>query len=112
MEFDKYGKTIFRVKLNAAEQKALDDEIKKSFESFDRAHWNEIDAMILWVLHSVCGWGPKRLREFYDAFGPEFEKLLKRYEMDATEGMWLCTQQLKEYGVDLDEWDRERKTSA
>lgn len=111
-EFDKCGNTIFRVKLNSAEKKALDAEIKKSFEEFDRAHWMEIDAMILWVMKEKLGFGHKRLREFYDGFGPLFEALLKRYEMNATEGMWLCTQRLKEYGVDLEQWDKERSERA
>lgn len=110
MDFDKHRNTIFRVKLNSAERKALDAEIAKSFEEFDKEHWLEIDAMVLWVLRERFGWGHKRLREFYDAFGPEFEGLLKRYEMSGHDGIWLCTQRLKEYGVDLEEWEKEKET--
>ena len=109
MDFDKHGNTIFRVKLNSAERKALDAEIAKSFEEFDKEHWLEIDAMVLWVLRERFGWGHKRLRDFYDAFGPVFEGLLKRYEMSGEDGMWLCTHRLKEYGVDLEEWAKEKE---
>ena len=108
MDFDRSGSTIFRVKLNSAERKALNAEIDKSYEAYDIEHWMEIDAMVLWVLHTKFGWGHKRLREFYDSFGPAFEELLKRYEMKGEEGIWLCTKQLKDYGVDLEEWGKER----
>jgi hypothetical protein len=50
------------------------------------------------------------LRDFYDAFGPEFEGLLTRYEMPVKDGIWLCAQRLKEYGINLEEWEKEKET--
>ena len=112
MLFDKSGKVIFRVKLTSAEQKALDEYIKKACEEYDREHCMEIDAMVLWALKEGFGWETEQLREFYDLFGPLFEELLERYEMTSTEGIWLCTHRLKESGIDLEQWDKERKANG
>jgi hypothetical protein len=109
MIIKKSGSHIFGAELTNAERKAMDIEIQKSMAEYDKANWMEIDAMVLWVLRTKFGWGPKRLREFYDGFVPEFEALLERYEMDPSSGIWLCTKQLKDYGVDLEQWEKERK---
>lgn len=36
--------------------------------------------------------------------------LLKRYEMDDSDTVWLCTHKLKEYGLDIEQWNKEVKT--
>ena len=64
--------------------------------------------MVLWVLHEQLGWGETRLRRFYDNFAGELDALVKRYEMDEEDKVWLCTQKLKDYGIDIEQWDKER----
>lgn len=100
----KAGGKVYGAVLSSAEQKALDIEIQKQIAENWRKHEIEVDAMILWTLHEVFGFGPKRLREFYDKSAVAFEDLARRYEMDDTDQAWLCTHKLKEYGIDIEEW--------
>lgn len=103
------------VTLNAAEQRALDKEIKKQCAEFDRKNSREIVAMFLWVSHEVFGHGPKRMKRQYKKFNTELKKLLERYEMDDTDGAWLCTYKLNQYlarhGTCLDDWYEENDDS-
>ncbi|WP_347563639.1 hypothetical protein [Pseudoflavonifractor sp. 524-17] len=82
-------------------------EIQRQLAEYDQKHLAEIDAMILWVLHDQFGFGPKRLRKFYDSFRVCIDELVKRYEMDAGDDVWLCTKMLKQVGVDVEQWHKE-----
>ena len=108
MRIKKAAGKIFGADLTAAERKAMNLEIERQLAEYTRAHGLEIDAIILWVLHAQLGCGPKRLRRFYDRFNEERDALLKRYEMDEDDEVWLCTFLLKKLGVDIEQWDRER----
>ena len=93
--------------MSAAEKKAMDLEIQRQLAEYDRKHLVEIDAMILWVLHARFGFGPKRLRQYYDSFRACTNELIERYQMDAGDDVWLCTQMLKRIGVDIEQWHKE-----
>ncbi len=99
---------IFGAELTDAEQKAMLIEIRKQLASYGKKHERETDAIILWVLHTEFGFGPERLRRFYDAFAPCVNELIKRYELDDDDQAWICTYKLKEYGIDLEQWGKER----
>lgn len=88
-------------------EKAMDLEIQRQLAEYDRKHLVEIDAMILWVLHERFGFGPKRLRQYYDSFRACTNELVERYQMDAGDDIWLCTQMLKRIGVDVEQWHKE-----
>ena len=74
---------------------------------YDRMHENEIDAMMLLALHKLAGFGPKRLKEFYCGFQPMLQQLLQDYNAGVSETEWVCTQALKDYGIDISEWRAE-----
>lgn len=93
--------------LSKAERKAMEMEIQKQLAEYDRKHANELDALILWLLHEEFGFGKKRLRRFYDRFGPALDELVGRYELDDDDKVWLCTRKLKEQGIDISQWRRE-----
>ena len=103
----KSGKKVFGANLTSAESKALDIEIKKRIAEFNKKNINEMDAVILWTLHDKFGFGKRRLRKFYDAFFVSIHELCSRYEMDENDQIWLCTQKLKDYGVDIQEWNHD-----
>ena len=105
----KSGGRVFGARLTNAEQKAIEIEARKAMAEYTRLHRRELQAMRLWVLHERFGFGLKRLREYHDIFDPAIEELARRYEMDETEDddIWLCSQKLAEYGVDLEEWEKE-----
>lgn len=108
MRVKKSGGRVYGAYMSAAEKKAMDMEIQRQLAEYDRKHALEIDAMILWVLHEQLGWGEKRLRRFYDNFAGEIDALVQRYQMDEEDKIWLCTQKLKDYGIDIGKWDKER----
>ena len=110
MRVKKYKGKVFGADLTAAEKKAMDIEIKRQLAEYERNHAIELEAIILWVLHEQLGFGEKRLRRFHDGFAPEIDALLKRYEMDDSDTVWLCTHKLKEYGLDIEQWNKEVKT--
>lgn len=99
----RYGKPMSK-----AERKALDVEIRRELEEWDWKHSIEIDAMILWVLHEEFGFGPKRLKQFFDRFSSSLTELKDRYQMEEEDKIWLCTHMLKRYGVDLEVWAQEK----
>jgi hypothetical protein len=100
---------VYGADMTAAEKKAMNLEIQRQLAEYDQKHMAEIDSMILWLLHEVFGFGPKRLRRFYERFAPELEGLVSRYEMDDSDQVWLCTHMLIKYGVDLEQWREERR---
>lgn len=108
MHVKKIGGKVYGATLTAAEQKAMNIEILKQLAEYDRRHETEIDAMILWHLHEQFGFGPERLKRFYDSFGMSVKELIKRYELEDDDQIWLCTHMLKEYGVDIEKWQNER----
>lgn len=60
--FKKSGGKIFAVQFNKAEERALDQEIKKQIVENDRAFDMDKESSILWMLHTQFGFGPKRLK--------------------------------------------------
>ena len=97
---------IFGAELTAAERKALDMEIKRQLAEYDTKHKNELQALILWQLHEQLGFGAVRLRRFYDNFDREMDALINRYELDESDNVWICTEKLKEIGVDIERMGR------
>lgn len=100
---------VYGADFSAAERKAMEIEFRKEFAEFEEKHSIELISMVLWVLHEKFGFGHKRLKEFYNDFAPEINALIDRYQMEETDDIWLCTHMLKQYGVDLEEWDKEIK---
>ena len=104
MYVKKAGGKIFGAELTAAEQKAMNIEIQRQLGVMNEENLKEIDAMILWVLHSNFGFGETRLRRFYDCFAPEIRALTKRYELDESDNAWVCQKKLLDAGIDISEW--------
>lgn len=107
MHVKKHGGRVYGADLTKEERKAMDIEIKKQLAEYDRKHAIEMDALVLWILHDKFGFGRKRLRRFYDEFAGIIKELIEWYAMDDTDAVWLCTQKLKDRGIDLEEWHKE-----
>ena len=95
--------------LSDAEKTAMNREILKQIAGFDREHNKDIHAIVLWILHRHFGFGKKRLKDFYFEFDSYLDRLIKYYEMDEGDGSWLCRHKLKEYGIDIDEWESDKE---
>ena len=94
-------------KMSKAEKQAMDREIQRQIVEYDKKNAYELDSVILWLLHEEFGFGEKRLRRFFDRFGPALDELMKRYELDEEDKIWICTYKLKEYGIDISQWRKE-----
>lgn len=116
MFFKKNKGKIFGVDLSNNERRAMEKEFAKEFAEFDKAHADEIDSLVLWVLHEEFGFGPGRMKRFYKAFMPAMQDLLKRYEMEDGEQVWLCTHMVNEYlsrhGTSLEEFKKEENNES
>ena len=107
MQLKKSGGKIFGAVFTAAERKAMELEISRQILEADRKYTNDVDAMVLYTLHVHLGFGAKRLRRFYEAFNREHEQLVSYYQLP-DDGAWLCMQKLKDIGVDVEQWNKER----
>ena len=103
MRIKKSGGKIFGAELTAAEKKAMDVEIRRELDEYNRQNINEIDAMILWHLHEEFGFGKKRLIRFYETFSKRMKDLSDYYVFEMDRMPWLYSQKLKEYGIDISE---------
>ena len=106
--FKKSGGKIFAVQFNKAEERALDQEIKKQIVENDRTFDMDKESSILWMLHTQFGFGPKRLKLAWKLFYAETRKLREHYLMEQ------ARKKLKDIGCDIEEWYREEggKTDA
>ena len=111
MMVKKYKGKVYGAELTSAEKKAMEIEVANQLAEFLRKNDMEISSMILWILHEQFKFGPKRLKQFYDNFSPALKDLADRYEMDEEDQYWLCMHQLKEYGIDIEEWAKEKSGS-
>lgn len=95
--------------LNDACQKAMDTEIRRQCAEYDEKNAREITATVLWRMHEEFGFGKNKLKKFYKSFDRAIRDLVNRYHLDDSDAAWLCTRQLKEYGIDLEEWELEER---
>lgn len=103
-------KKILGAELTSDERKAMRIEIGKQLAEDTRNHTAELDACVLWFLHTEFGFGKKRLRKAHDKFAESIDALCNRYEMCGTgDDAWLCTRMLSEYGVDVKAWNDEKE---
>lgn len=109
MQVKRSGKIILGANLSRDEEKALNIEIQKKIAEMDRNNTDEVDALILWVLHTVFDFEYDDLKKFYEAFNPELDALAARYEMtDKDDEIWLATYKLKDrLGIDIHAWNDE-----
>lgn len=79
---------------------------KEAIAEMNRENEAELDAMVLYILHTEFGFGEKRLRRFYDRFSEGLRELGERYAMNEyDEKIWLCQRKLKEAGIDISKWE-------
>ena len=102
------GGKVFGATFTAKEQKAIDIEINRQILEADEKYQNNIDASVLYALRVYAGWGPKKLRDFYESFELIHDDLRAYYEMPDDDG-WLANRKLLDIGVDVATRNRERK---
>ena len=107
MKFHKCNGQIFKVELTPKEQKAMDAEINRQLIDKHSEFVDDVDYMIMRILHNHFGFGPTRLRRFHEAFIADNNALVKHYEM-ADAGAYIARKEMDEIGCNIEEWNRER----
>lgn len=104
------GKLKMDDKVRAAMEAEAERMAKEAIEDMNRQNEDELDAMVLYILHSEFGFGEKRLRRFYDQFSTGLRELGERYQMNEYDDrLWLCQTKLKEAGIDISEWKEKKE---
>ena len=101
------GSKIFGAHLTKNEHRALEIETRKMIVQNEEQYRAELDAAILYYLHTEYGFGKQRLRAFWDGFNKLHEDVIKHYVIDPTDAAWVCKTKLKDIGVDVEVWYRE-----
>ena len=102
MDFIKSCGQIIRVKLNAKEQKAFNEMISEGIREASLDHEKEEMAVVAWVLHHRLGWVENGITNFMKDYYPALRELNEHYEVNKRDGPWLCSQKLKDNGIDFD----------
>ena len=102
-EFVYSGNRIIRTKLSAKEKAAMAEEAKKIVAEEFLEHEKEELAVVAWRLHQRLGWGEKRISDFLRDFYTDLKQLNDYYQLGGTDTRWLCSQKLKDSGID---WDK------
>ena len=88
--------------------KTIRREVDKQILDADLEYSANFAAGVLWTLHVAFGFGRVRLRRMWDEYQRVHRDLREYYELrDDTETCFVCREQLKRVGVDIDEWEKE-----
>lgn len=90
-------------KFSVSQHNTLMREANRQCIEFEKTHEAELVCRSLWILHSVFGWGAKRLTQFYKAYHKEVAELVRHYELAPTDDCWLCMKKLHDAGFSFEE---------
>ena len=92
-QFKKIKGKVFGVSLSKEEQRAMNAEINRQIAENYKEWLVNLDAMVLWTLHTYLGFGEKRLKQFYKEFTKQHIELMQYYECDG-----VCVGELYDNG--------------
>ena len=67
-------------RLSAAEKKALDEEIRRQCVDVTGQYELDLDTVAIYILHTVFGFGEKRLKRFYSAMFAKRKEIQAYYQ--------------------------------
>ena len=107
----KSGSLEMRREVREAMEAEANRMAREAVDEVNRQNEEELDAMVLYILHEEFGFGEKRLRRFYDRFYKGLRDLGSRYAMEEyDERIWLCKRKLREEcGIDISKWGKEKE---
>lgn len=99
-----------RLRVTKQIRQMVNDEVRKQMQNETVEMDDNYDAVVLYTLHAHYGWGEKRLKDFYNAFSEEFERLKKYYSFDDNaDTIFVCKYALKKIGVDVEAMNAEKR---
>ena len=87
---------------NAAQRQALRQECVKEFDKLIDRYNRNVAMQVLHILRFDFGFGQQRLQRFADKLTEMQKNQRDRYEMTDDDTPWLCEEQLKESGINLE----------
>lgn len=107
MNFKKFRGQIYDVELTPKEHKAMEVKANELLIKRHREFADDVDYMILHILHKHFGFGLTRLRRFYEAFIVDNEALIQHYEMPDA-GTYIARKEMDAIGCNVKQWNDER----
>ncbi len=80
---------------------SVKDDIAKQFTKLLDKYNYDAACQILHILHFEFGWGEKRLQRFADCLTQMQKEQKERYELDDEDTPWICAEQLRRDGIDI-----------
>ena len=80
-------------------------EVRKAVEEEFQKRFLDMDTVILWILHKRFGFGPVRLKRYFDAYRTAVKSQQDHYNDLTYEKMREAL--MHNIGVDVKEWERE-----
>lgn len=76
-------------------------DIGKAFQNLLDRYNYDAALQVLHILHFEFGWGEKRLQKFADCLTQMQKEQKDRYELDDEDTPWICAEQLRRDGIDI-----------
>ena len=105
MNFHKCNGQIYKVELTPKEQKAMDAEINRQVIEKHSEFVDDVDYMVMRILHKEFGFGLTRLKRFYEAFCIDNDALVKHYEIPDA-GVYIARREMNAIGCNIEEWNK------
>ena len=94
-------------KPTATQRKALRQECVKEFDKLLATYNKQVALQVLHILRFDFGWGQQRLKKFSDRLAEMQIKTIDKYEATDGDVPDICEIQLRESGINLDEFLKE-----
>lgn len=106
MNFKKFHGQIFDVEFSSKEQRAIEAEVNRQLIKRHKEFADDVDYMIMKILHDHFGFELTELRQFYDHFTEDNYALIKHYEMPDA-GTYIARKEMNAIGCNIEQWNRE-----
>ena len=101
--------SLRKYEMTPEQRKSMNREINKQIAENEKQFSKDYDATSLWAMHLAFGVGKTRMLRYLRIWKKEHEKLLNYYKMKTEDSGWLCTRNLSEIGIEIDELYEELK---
>ena len=105
MNFHKCNGQIYKVDLTPKEQKAITAEINRQLVEKHSEFVDDVDYMVMRILHKKFGFGLTRLKRFYAAFCIDNDALVNHYEIPDA-GVYIARREMNAIGCNIEEWNK------
>lgn len=86
------------------QKEIINEAIEKGFYMLLDQRSIDLDTIMLFVLHSVFGFGAERARRFYESYVESFKAFYSDYEEATYDRM---REDLKKYGIEVEKWNKD-----